>query len=247
MRPHIIALAILAVATPTLAEITGVFSTVFLTSDASIEIAGVIDDPEILLEPIILDQLGELETTNRSVAASIPEGSARSDISAAAAIDINADRLELDYSATATGVIATTAPDGFGFVKSRVASTTRFATDRPVELTLSGDASRMFSLFGETTPLISQLRIAVINEFDDTLVPLFLDDPQGAIDETVSIAAGAWQLQIATDTTFRTFGFPEGEWTAESTLDLSASIVTVPAPSAAALLAAFGLLRRRLR
>ncbi len=247
MRLHIIALATLVAAAPAIAEITGVFSTIFLTSDASIEIAGVIDDPEILLEPIILDQLGELETTNRSVAASIPGGSSRSDISAAAAIDINPNRLQLDYSASATGVIATTEPDGFGFVKSRVASTTRFATDRPVELTLSGDASRMFSLFGETTPLISQLRIAVINEFDDTLVPLFLDDPEGVIDKSVVIAPGAWQLQIATDTTFRTFGFPDGEWTAESMLDLSASIVTVPAPSTATLLAAFGLFSRRRR
>jgi hypothetical protein len=247
MRRHFIALTTLAVATPAVAEITSVFSTVFLTSDASIEIAGVIDDPEILLEPVILDQLGELKTTDRSVGASIPGGESTSTISAAAAIDINANRLDLDYAATATGVIATTEPDGFGFVKSRVASTTRFTTDRPVELTLSGDASRAFSLFGETTPLTSQLRIAVINEFDDTVVPLFLDDPKGVIEETITIAPGSWQLQIATDTTFRTFGFPEGEWTAESMLGLSASIVTIPAPSGAAVLPMLGIFARRRR
>lgn len=238
-------LTVLAVVSPAAATITDVFSTTILSLEASVEVSGLSDVATPVFEPFVLDQLGTLPLTMRSVSAAIGDGSAGAELDASGAIDVRSNRIDLDYFGFAGASIAPTANDAFGFVKSRVGHVTRFTTDRPVELTLAGDASRSFSLFGSSEPLLPQTFVRVINEFDGKDIPLLLENPEGPFSETALLMPGSYQLQIAADATFQLFGFPEGDYVAESMLGLSASLVTIPSPASAPIVLALTLAGRR--
>jgi hypothetical protein len=234
----------IAFAAPAGAQLTDVFSTTFLSAEASIEIAGVMDAATPLAEPFVLDQLGSIDLT-RSVGAAIDDGSAAASMTATGAFSATASRIDIGFDATASANITPLEPDAFGFVKARVINITRFTSSTPVSIDVSGIASRSFDLFGSSEPELAQTLIIVNDEFNPQSTPFVLENPAGAIQETITLGPGSYQFQFAVDATFQLFGFPDDSYAADSALSASAAIVAIPAPGAAAILLAPALLRRR--
>jgi|GEM_PF-3394651 len=238
------AILLLAPAATTSAHLTDVFSTTFISADASIEIAGVGDVAEQIADPFILDQLGMIDV-DRSLTAQIPAGQSSVAIAAAGTFVAAGPRIELGFDASVSAHVNPDEPDAFAFVKARVVNITRFTSSLPVTINVSGLAARDFDLFGSTEPLLNQTLILINDEFDPDATPYVLENPMGAVNETITLGPGSYQFQLAVDATFQLFGFPDGDYFAASSLAATAEIIAVPAPAAAALLAAPLLLRRR--
>ncbi len=243
IRHRCAALAAMSAAALAPAELTGVFSTTVVSAFASLEREGLMDEGGDFFEFLLLDQLGSINETRLSQAA-LPTADASASVTSIGSIASSTDEVSLFFDMSASAAFEARANDTFAFTRTRSANVTRFTTDEQVRVTLTGNAALDFSLNFQTTPLLPQTVLSIITETagDD---PLFeVENLEGGFVFEVLLGPGTYQLRSAVDDTLQSFGFPEGLYTAESELVLTATITTVPSPVAALLLGA-PLVRRR--
>jgi len=238
MRGFLLVLGLLAWAGAARAGVTGVSGAVSLGASASVESSGVADAGPAVDRTFAVG-LGGTADESAGSTAMIPVGtSAEASASGVAGLEAIAGgfRLTADLSAT-SGLVAAT-PDTFGTVRSRAAARVSFTASEAVRVSLTGAGSGAFDLFGFSEPLGPLTAWRVLDAGGATVAEAAGFDE--AIDEGVTLGAGAYTVEVEAAGAFELFGFPDRSYSAGGALDVVLDVAVVPAPGGA-LLGGLGL------
>ena len=228
MRAIALALGLMVGAGTARAGVSGVSGAVSLGASASVESSGVADAGPVMDQGFGLGIGGAVDETASS-SAMIPVGtSAEASAAAIAGLEATAGgfRLTADLSA-ASGLVAAT-PDTFGTVRSRAEASATFTATEAVRVSLAGAGIGAFDLFGFSEPLGPLTAWRVLDSEGATVAEASGFD--GAIDEGVTLGAGAYTVEVEAAGAFELFGFPDRAYSAGGELDVVLEVAVVPSP-----------------
>jgi len=228
MRGCVLAMGLLSWAGPACAGVTGVGGVVSLGASASVESSGVADaGPAVDVEFGL--GLGGVVDEGAMSGAAIPVGtSAEASASGVAGLETIAGGLRLMADLSAASGLEAVTPDTFGTVRSRAGARVSFTASEAVRVSLTGTGSGAFDLFSFSEPLGPLTSWRVLDGGGTTVAEASGFD--GAIDEGVTLGAGAYTVELEAAGAFQLFGFPDRSYSAGGALNVVLEVAVVPGP-----------------